>query len=338
MFLVIIGKVLLTILKILLFLFLFVLFLLCLVLFVPVRYKAAGRYFENKTELEGRVSWLLHSISLKVESDGSEVSYILRVFGKKILPGKGRKRKEKNVKDHKRDAHKKKVVSKKNKNNNKRNISEKKQDSLHDDLKEKNDSVKKENDSADIENNKNVKYALENERIEEKTDDKKNIFGKIFSIIKKIPDFFKKLIKGIKNFIDTVKKMWSAIKNGSEKAGLVKEFALCTESRNMVCLVRDNVLHLLKHIKPRYVFTDITFGFDDPSMTGKVLGALAAFCAMAGFKPGLTPDFEKKIFEGEIKIKGRITIFVLLKIAAKVGFSEEIKSFRKEYDNFREVL
>ena len=119
---------------------------------------------------------------------------------------------------------------------------------------------------------------------------------------------------------------------------LVKEFVLCDESRNMVCFVRDNMLHLWKHVKPKYLYTDITFGFDNPELTGKVLGAAAAFCAMAGFKPGLTPDFEQSILEGKIEVKGRITFVVLLKIAIRVWLSEEVKSFRKEYNNIREVL
>ena len=106
----------------------------------------------------------------------------------------------------------------------------------------------------------------------------------------------------------------------------------------MVCFVRDNMLHLWKHVKPKYLYTDITFGFDNPELTGKVLGAAAALCAMAGFKPGLTPDFEQSILEGKIEVKGRITFVVLLKIAIRVWLSEEVKSFRKEYNNIREVL
>ena len=150
--------------------------------------------------------------------------------------------------------------------------------------------------------------------------------------------FFKNLINNIKSLINTAKKMLLAIKAGSEKAKLVKEFVLCDESRNMVCFVRDNMLHLWKHVKPKYLYTDITFGFDNPELTGKVLGAAAAFCAMAGFKPGLTPDFEQSILEGKIEVKGRITFVVLLKIAIRVWLSEEVKSFRKEYNNIREVL
>ena len=172
----------------------------------------------------------------------------------------------------------------------------------------------------------------------EETGKSKKIFDKILTIIKKVSGFFKNLINNIKSLINTAKKMLLAIKAGSEKAKIVKEFVLCDESRNMVCFVRDNMLHLWKHVKPKYLYTDITFGFDNPELTGKVLGAAAAFCAMAGVKPGLTPDFEQSILEGKIEVKGRIMFVVLLKIAIRVWLSEEVKSFRKEYNNIREVL
>lgn len=350
----IIGKVLLTILKILLFLFLAAIIFICLVVFVPVRYKLSGKYYENETIFRADLSWLMHIVVLKVESDGSKASYTLKVFGKKILPGKGGKKKVKKAKERKNTVGKKHKVKERPKTEEKKDeilkdASVHTENSMNDtraeqeyehSVEEVSDTVKKENDSSDIENNKDIKAVSlsENENKREKTADKKNIISKIFSKIKKIPDLLRRIVQGIKNFINTIKKMWTAVKNGNEKANLVKEFAFGSGSRNMVCFVRDNMLHLLKHIKPRYLVTDIRFGFDDPSVTGKVLGALAAFCAMAGFKPGLTPDFERKIFEGEINVKGRVMFFVLLKIALRAVLSEEIKSFRKEHDNLREVL
>lgn len=357
MILAIIAKVLLTILKILLFLFVFLVFVIGLILFVPVRYKTAGRYYENEKTFKLRLSWLLHIVSFRVESDGREVSYILRIFGVKVFPGKQKREKKNSVrkkksKVKKKEKSKQKPVEEKN--------SEKFETSkAEEENKEKSETLQIEEqrvDSAQIRDNqkKEIKSEQDNKtdkenkfskNQKEETGKSKKIFDKILTIIKKVSGFFKNLINNIKNLINnikslinTAKKMLLAIKAGSEKAKLVKEFVLCDESRNMVCFVRDNMLHLWKHVKPKYLYTDITFGFDNPELTGKVLGAAAAFCAMAGFKPGLTPDFEQSILEGKIEVKGRITFVVLLKIAIRVWLSEEVKSFRKEYNNIREVL
>lgn len=329
----IIAKVLLTILKILLFLFLFVLVVTGLALFVPVRYKAAGRYYENEKTFKLCLSWLLHIVSFRVESDGREVSYVLRIFGVKVFPGKQKREKKNSVRK------KKSKVKKKEKS--KQKPVEEKSETLQIEEQRVNSAQIKDNQKKEIKSEQDNKTDKENKfskNQKEETGKSKKIFDKILTIIKKVSGFFKNLINNIKSLINTAKKMLLAIKAGSEKAKLVKEFVLCDESRNMVCFVRDNMLHLWKHVKPKYLYTDITFGFDNPELTGKVLGAAAAFCAMAGFKPGLTPDFEQSILEGKIEVKGRITFVVLLKIAIRVWLSEEVKSFRKEYNNIREVL
>ena len=340
----IIAKVLLTILKILLFLFLFVLVVTGLALFVPVRYKAAGRYYENEKTFKLCLSWLLHIVSFRVESDGREVSYVLRIFGVKVFPGK-QKREKKNSVRKKKEKSKQKPVEEKNSEKFETSQAEEenkeKSETLQIEEQRVNSAQIKDNQKKEIKSEQDNKTDKENKfskNQKEETGKSKKIFDKILTIIKKVSGFFENLINKIKSLINTAKKMLLAIKAGSEKAKLVKEFVLCDESRNMVCFVRDNVLHLWKHVKPKYLYTDITFGFDNPELTGKVLGAAAAFCAMAGFKPGLTPDFEQSILEGKIEVKGRITFVVLLKIAIRVWLSEEVKSFRKEYNNIREVL
>ena len=333
----IIAKVLLTILKILLFLFVFLVFVIGLILFVPVRYKAAGRYYENEKTFKLCLSWMLHIVSFRVESDGREVSYILRIFGVKVFPGKQKREKKNSVR-------KKKSKVKKKEKSKQKPVEEKnseKSETLQIEEQRVDSAQIKDNQKKEIKSEQDNKTDKENKfskNQKEETGKSKKIFDKILTIIKKVSGFFKNLINNIKSLINTAKKMLLAIKAGSEKAKLVKEFVLCDESRNMVCFVRDNMLHLWRHVKPKYLYTDITFGFDNPELTGKVLGAAAAFCAMAGFKPGLTPDFEQSILEGKIEVKGRITFVVLLKIAIRVWLSEEVKSFRKEYNNIREVL
>ena len=102
-----------------------------------------------------------------------------------------------------------------------------------------------------------------------------------------------------------VKKIFAAVRSGTEKAVLVKEFVFGEECLGFVCVVRDNVLHLWRHIKPKLLKIDMTIGFDDPAVTGQVLGIIAAFCGAAGIMPCVTPDFEKRVFESDIEIKGR---------------------------------
>lgn len=167
---------------------------------------------------------------------------------------------------------------------------------------------------------------------------KKSLWKNIVSKLKGLMQIPKKIADTFKKVSDAVKKIFAAVRSGKEKAVLVKEFVFGRECLDFVCVVRDNVLHLWRHIKPKLLRIDMTIGFDDPAVTGQVLGVIAAFCGATGIMPCVTPDFEKRVFESDIEIKGRVTVFVLLKILIKVYFCEELKEFKKSYKSIREVL
>lgn len=203
----------------------------------------------------------------------------------------------------------------------------------------------KENIKPDIElgenkteTKKDIKQNKKNNKQKNKDKQKKSLWKNIVSKLKGLMQIPKKIADTFKKVSDAVKKIFAAVRSGKEKAVLVKEFVFGRECLDFVCVVRDNVLHLWRHIKPKLLRIDMTIGFDDPAVTGQVLGVIAAFCGAAGIMPCVTPDFEKRVFESDIEIKGRVTVFVLLKILIKVYFCEELKEFKKSYKSIREVL
>lgn len=203
----------------------------------------------------------------------------------------------------------------------------------------------KENIKPDIElgenkteTKKDIKQNKKNNKQKNKDKQKKSLWKNIVSKLKGLMQIPKKIADTFKKVSDAVKKIFAAVRSGKEKAVLVKEFVFGRECLDFVCIVRDNVLHLWRHIKPKLLRIDMTIGFDDPAVTGQVLGVIAAFCGAAGIMPCVTPDFEKRVFESDIEIKGRVTVFVLLKILIKVYFCEELKEFKKSYKSIREVL
>lgn len=203
----------------------------------------------------------------------------------------------------------------------------------------------KENIKPDIElgenkteTKKDIKQNKKNNKQKNKDKQKKSLWKNIVSKLKGLMQIPKKITDTFKKVSDAVKKIFAAVRSGKEKAVLVKEFVFGRECLDFVCVVRDNVLHLWRHIKPKLLRIDMTIGFDDPAVTGQVLGVIAAFCGAAGIMPCVTPDFEKRVFESDIEIKGRVTVFVLLKILIKVYFCEELKEFKKSYKSIREVL
>lgn len=203
----------------------------------------------------------------------------------------------------------------------------------------------KENIKPDIElgenkteTKKDIKQNKKNNKQKNKDKQKKSLWKNIVSKLKGLMQIPKKIADTFKKVSDAVRKIFAAVRSGKEKAVLVKEFVFGRECLDFVCVVRDNVLHLWRHIKPKLLRIDMTIGFDDPAVTGQVLGVIAAFCGAARIMPCVTPDFEKRVFESDIEIKGRVTVFVLLKILIKVYFCEELKEFKKSYKSIREVL
>lgn len=197
----------------------------------------------------------------------------------------------------------------------------------------------KENIKPDIELGENKTETKKDIKQNKKNNkQKKSLWKNIVSKLKCLMQSPKKIADTFKKVSDAVKKIFAAVRSGKEKAVLVKEFVFGRECLDFVCVVRDNVLHLWRHIKPKLLRIDMTIGFDDPAVTGQVLGVIAAFCGAAGMMPCVTPDFEKRVFESDIEIKGRVTVFVLLKILIKVYFCEELKEFKKSYKSIREVL
>lgn len=197
----------------------------------------------------------------------------------------------------------------------------------------------KENIKPDIELGENKTETKKDIKQNKKNNkQKKSLWKNIVSKLKCLMQIPKKIADTFKKVSDAVKKIFAAVRSGKEKAVLVKEFVFGRECLDFVCVVRDNVLLLWRHIKPKLLRIDMTIGFDDPAVTGQVLGVIAAFCGAAGMMPCVTPDFEKRVFESDIEIKGRVTVFVLLKILIKVYFCEELKEFKKSYKSIREVL
>ena len=197
----------------------------------------------------------------------------------------------------------------------------------------------KENIKPDIELGENKTETKKDIKQNKKNNkQKKSLWKNIVSKLKCLMQIPKKIADTFKKVSDAVKKIFAAVRSGKGKAVLVKEFVFGRECLDFVCVVRDNVLHLWRHIKPKLLRIDMTIGFDDPAVTGQVLGVIAAFCGAAGMMPCVTPDFEKRVFESDIEIKGRVTVFVLLKILIKVYFCEELKEFKKSYKSIREVL
>ncbi len=104
---------------------------------------------------------------------------------------------------------------------------------------------------------------------------------------------------------------------------------LWEDTRPAVMKALKKIKKLLLHIVPKSSGGVIEFGFDDPSTTGKLLGTISAVYGLTGPLFALHPDFENKVLNSDIWIKGRIRIFTVALILVLLYFNKELKNAGK---------
>ena len=90
---------------------------------------------------------------------------------------------------------------------------------------------------------------------------------------------------------------------------------------------------LVKRLWPKRLKADIRYGFEDPSITGKILAGFSILYPFVGEQIHLDPDFEQSVIEGKLYIKGKIRGITFIRTAWNLFWC---KAIRKTYHDIRE--
>lgn len=287
------------ILKIIGILILIPIVLLLILLIFPICYQIEGDFDGKSPKAQIKVSWAVIFLRAKAFYE-EELNFGIRIFGIPVYDSRKEhwsvfgEHKEKDKKKHKK-KHKKRPDSKKkqnNKKNNKKRVEKKK-------------STYPSEDVFDFTWDEKSEDKISESKIEKTTNKEKEFFGK------RIVNFLKKCYNRCKNFITKISK----ITNKMEMIGDLFEDEDIIEA---VKRIKRYGVNGVKLLLPQKLNAKITFGFEDPYYTGKVLGWTAALIPIYGDHIDITPDFEKRILKGELKIKGRIRRYKILYLLWKV--------------------
>ena len=283
------------ILKIIGILILIPIVLLLILLIFPICYQIEGDFDGKSPKAQIKVSWAVIFLRAKAFYE-EELNFGIRIFGIPIYDSRKEhwsvfgEHKEKDKKKDKK-KHKKRPDSKKKQNNKKR--------------VEKKKSTYPSEDVFDLTWDEKSEDKISESKIDKITDKEKEFFGK------RIVNFLKKCYNRCKNFITKISK----ITNKMEMIGDLFEDEDIIEA---VKRIKRYGVNGVKLLLPQKLNAKITFGFEDPYYTGKVLGWTAALIPIYGDHIDITPDFEKRILKGELKIKGRIRRYKILYLLWKV--------------------
>lgn len=285
-----------------------VILLILALLFVPVRYKVHLSVKEYG-RIQCNVSWLLHIVSLKLNYDKKFIKSV-RVFGINIEFLK-KLRKNKNSGRIKKSREKIKKFKEKDSTG-----FDKRENMI---ITENDDYQQNDFFNTQVQNTES-QFTSQSEENDDETENKhtNSIFNKLKSKISKIPVAIKKIIYQTKNICGKIKSV-------HQKSGNVIGFLKHEDTKDAIKFVKEQLGIFLKDIKPRKITGYLSFGTGDAAMTGEILGAYYMITKGISKDFKVMPDFDHKVLDGNMKIKGRIFIYKLIIIGYKVYKNDNLK-------------
>ncbi|WP_276979883.1 hypothetical protein [Johnsonella ignava] len=294
---------------VLLFLILLFILVIFLILSVPVRYKINFKY-TDRADCYICVSWLVHFIHIEYSTaDGA----VFKVCGIGIL-----KRKNKSF------------ISDRDKTNKSDKAVKTNEDSR---ILTSSTLEKTENNKCVLEKNKADKKVIREKQIKKKIPGSKRI--SLFYKIKYIfspSRIYRKLKNRLTALYKKVKKQLIRLANGSKKAK--KKFLRLLSDKSLRRAVKkifNGFLKISAHCLPISINGYIKFGTGDPYSTGNILRYTALCIPLYKNKFDVIPVFDESIIETDTRLKGRVSIRVILGVISRLYFDRDVKKLLKKF-------
>ena len=328
----------------LLILLLLILFFAAVVLFVPVRYRlTASRYEKLKGEL--LVSWLLRGISLRVFYDGRALArgkvLWFRLFEKQLWPFEEEEAERPETEQPEAgemDAGQ--TESERTKEPDGLGKKKAKQPPLPQEEEGKEEEFEERLRATEL----SPSEGREKEEPDPALSGPFNpgirlLLGRLKETVKR---FTRKLIGKISGFfrdfhqsLKRIPKIWTEIKNklanGRQSFERMREIFTNEENREVFRLLVSRGRKLFRHVRPKKIKGKLQFGFSDPYRTGQVLTAVSPFYGLYAKELELIPDFEHEVLKGEISVKGRIRMGVVLWTGIRLFLNKNFRGLLRRF-------
>lgn len=288
------------------------LLIILLVLFVPIRYTIAGQKSGAGTtalSFRVKVTWLLHILNLQFRYPNA--AYLrVRIFCFTVFRSDRRAASSDPQKSHKISSE---DTEKETCKNESAQVSKPdNQINSTNDQKPESKTKSRTDDNTEIKPEGSIEEKIKAESSEAEEEPTKR-------------GFFKKLIFLLKNIKYTITKICDKIKHIVKNIKYYLEILRSDSFKNAFSVCKTQVFALLKSVRPRKIKGSLLIGTGDPASTGQVLAVYGMLYPLIGNNIIVTPDFEHSVIEGDLFIKGKITVFCLLKAAWIIFFNKDIR-------------
>lgn len=203
-------------------------------------------------------------------------------------------------------------------------------------LESDDENVHKDDSENDHENdyrNDHGNDAAEDDNDSEESEDKEDIdIFTFFDFIEKMADLFEKALDFLEKPGEAVEKAFYTISRAYDKMDLIKDLLDSPTFERAFLRAKKDLYLVLRHIMPGKIDADILLGIGDPASMGKLLAGVSVVNTFNDYDIWLEPDFENKVVEASVDIKGRIALWRLLLSAARVYFNKDIRKVKKRFD------
>ena len=354
-------SVILTILKILGLILLILLGILilvvCLVLFIPVRYRIEGDYQSSKATVSSRITWLLHFVSARIlmeYENAFSLHIAVRVLGIPIFDNKKKAAKKKkkeskeagyNPEEPSPDGTDTEIQAASTDNsgnsesNNEESASWQRSDLEELELEGTKVRETKGEESEILESEILESEILESEILETEIEeaeikeveieeskneaDKKSLFEKLYII-------FGKFMQFIENIQYTFHKLCDTIVKIRDNLNYYLDLLQKQSTTRAIGTCKTQLMRIAKSLSPQKFQVNLHLGFEDPAVLGEILAVWGMLYPFHQGRIDIVPEFGQTILEGDILLKGKISLFVYLKVALILFFDKNIKQLIKQ--------
>lgn len=296
-----------------------ILLVICIVLFVPICYKADLHGSGNARELtvHAKVSWLFGLIKAVFALENGKTDLSVRIAWKKFgdsdpVEDKAEDRIEEKPKPEKKSVMQEKQVIQ----------GEEKQDDTTNRITDK--AVEDQTEKAE----KSEQTAKTRPESTEKKQRKKKDRKEDSDSASKIEQITEKIKCTYHKFCDKINEI-------TEKKDKMSDFLTDETHKNAFLKLKNEAFHLLKKLKPKKIQGEITFGFEDPSLTGRLLAWISMIYPWIGEHTDITPDFEHRTLSGDLSIRGRLYVITPVVTGIRLILSKAVRRSFKDIRNFK---
>lgn len=288
--------------------------LILIILLVPVRYQgeAAADGTWKGISAKIKVHWFFHLIAFSAEYKDEAFFWRLRIAWKKMGTDSGDG--QESAVEEKTEVRQEPAVEEQAEYKEKEEVSA--------DEAGTEDRLEKE-EKTDTKTEENVERLLQEPEKNEKE-------SQIPPADEETPFLFEKIAGRLRAFFQKIKytfqRLCGKIKTLSEKKEKVKEFLTDEVHRRAFQKTKTEFSRLMRRIRPKKLKGTVHYGFEDPYHTGQVLAALGVVYPWLGEAVSVYPDFEKRILQGDLYVKGTVRALYVVLLIWKLVWCKDVRT------------